>query len=293
MITKLDSLMYAYVESAEETQKGSFTTWVLHTKTTNGPIKFKFWNLHDKETLPDAGDFLVVSFTDIDSASQEYSKYKDISLDSNSRNKPHFCSCDFVSEQDVPEATRRKIKKDRKAQVALAAKLLQDTDHWKNKEVHAFLLEFMKENLERFTTAPAAISNHHNYRGGLFVHSSEVFANCVGVANAPTSAGKVEADALYLAAWLHDAGKMEIYRMEGDSPRIDSDRESMIGHTAISNQMFLEAAKGRFPKEFVDLVSHCILSHHGRKEWGAPVEPATVEAHILVGCDKISSRMPD
>ena len=120
-----------------------------------------------------------------------------------------------------------------------------------------------------------------------------MFANCLGVANAPTNEGTMDKDALLLAAWLHDAGKMEVYSMDGDNPRIDSERERRIGHPTISNQMFVEASRGRFPQEFTDLVSHCILSHHERPEWGAVVEPDTIEAHTLCRADFISSRTPD
>ena len=290
---KLEENMLAYVESAETVEKGSFTTWVLHTRTTSGQLELKFWNMQNKDEFPKAGDFLSLRMTDIEKANEEISKYRNLSLDSTSKNKPYHCQATTINEEDVPEDIRKAIKKDRGAQKTLAAKLLQDPDNWKDKEVHEFLLEFIKNNLERFTTAPAAISHHHNYKGGLIVHSSEVFANCMAVANAPTNADKINKDALLLAAWLHDAGKMETYSMEEDAPRIDSERENRIGHTIISNQMFIEASKGRFPKEFTDLVSHCILSHHERREWGAAVEPATIEAHILCRADFISSRMPD
>jgi 3'-5' exoribonuclease len=33
-----------------------------------------------------------------------------------------------------------------------------------------------------------------------------------------------------------------------------------------------------------------MLAHHGRKEWGSPVEPATNEAWILHAADMMSSR---
>jgi 23S rRNA maturation-related 3'-5' exoribonuclease YhaM len=41
--------------------------------------------------------------------------------------------------------------------------------------------------------------------------------------------------------------------------------------------------------EWIDSVSHCILSHHGRKEWGSPVEPKTPEAWILHAADMLSA----
>ena len=285
--------MLAYVESTEMVEKGAFSNWVLHTRTAGGKLELKFWNMQNKDEFPASGDFLSLRMTDIDKANEEISKYRNLSLDSTSKNKPYHCQATIINEEDVPEDIRKAIKKDRGAQKTLAVKLLQDPDNWKDKDVHNFLLEFIKNNLERFTTAPAAISHHHNYKGGLIVHTSQVFANCLGVANAPTNAGAIDSDALFLASWLHDAGKMDVYSMEGESPRIDSEREKRIGHTTISNQMFLEASRGRFPQAFIDLVSHCILSHHEKPEWGAVVAPDTIEAHILCRADFISSRTPD
>jgi response regulator RpfG family c-di-GMP phosphodiesterase len=294
MKTRLENTMTAYVESAGERENGKFTNWVLSTRTENGPLELKFWNMQNKDHFPDGGQYLKLTITDIKKAEEELEKYKNISLDSTSRNKPYYCETTPLNEEDVPEETRKKIKRDRKQQLSLAVKLLEDESRWKDKDIHAFLLEFIKKDAERFTTAPAAVSHHHNYRGGLLVHTSEVFANCVGVAGAPTSSDRINTDALYLAAWLHDAGKMEVYRMEGDAPKIDSDKERKIGHPTISNQMFREAAKAHgLDAEFIDAVSHCILSHHERRKWGAVVEPDTIEAHILCRADFISSRMPD
>lgn len=37
-------------------------------------------------------------------------------------------------------------------------------------------------------------------------------------------------------------------------------------------------------------VGHCILAHHGRKDWGSPIEPQTQEAYLLHAADTWSSR---
>ena len=36
-------------------------------------------------------------------------------------------------------------------------------------------------------------------------------------------------------------------------------------------------------------IEHAMLAHHGRKEWGSPVEPATAEAFILHAADMMSA----
>ena len=42
-------------------------------------------------------------------------------------------------------------------------------------------------------------------------------------------------------------------------------------------------------KGLLDRIVHCIYSHHGRKEWGAPCDPATIEAIILSQLDQLAA----
>jgi len=49
---KLEENMLAYVESAEMVEKGPFTTWVLHSRTTGGLLELKFWNMQNKDEFP-------------------------------------------------------------------------------------------------------------------------------------------------------------------------------------------------------------------------------------------------
>lgn len=287
--------MLAYVEWAGEREKNNKVHYVLQVRTLNGLLKLKFWNVGRKD-FPSTGNYLELRIKDLRGASEEIGTYGDISLDSLYGKTP-LCEFVVLNEEDVPEDVRKEIKKDRNKQRLVAAEMLKDASHWRDLKVHEFLLSFVKNNAEKFVTAPAAIEKHHDYKGGLFIHTAEVFGNCVAIFNNPCNASyerKIDKDALMLAAWFHDAGKMEIYWMEGDVPNMDSERESAIGHTTISNQIFLKASEGcGFDPRFVDLVSHCILSHHQIKEWGAVVEPMTVEANILCRADFISSRMPD
>ena len=40
-----------------------------------------------------------------------------------------------------------------------------------------------------------------------------------------------------------------------------------------------------FPEDKENHILHLILSHHGRKEWGVPIEPKTKEAELLHNAD--------
>lgn len=292
---KLENVMLAYVDSAYDRENGKYLNWVLSTRTENGPLELKFWNMQNKDQFPKAGEFLKLKIADADKATEELGTYGNLSLDSTSRNKPYHCEAVPINEEDVPEAIRKKIKKDRNLQKSKAKEILADASFWNDKKVHDFLLSFVKEHSDRFATVPAALGHHHAFKGGLFIHSCEVFCNCVGLSTSFMNEfyEPLNTDALYLAAWIHDAGKTEIYRMDGDQPRMDSEKERMIGHPTISDRMFIKAAEGRFDNDFMNLVSHCILSHHEKPKWGAVVVPATKEAHILCKADYISSRNKD
>lgn len=291
---ELTQFLYCYVTSSEEQEKGSFITYVINTNTQNGKISFKFWNLKNKNDFPKAGDFLKIKVLDLEKAAAELEMYKTLSLDSTSKNKPFFCDHIFINQEDVPSDLIGIIFKDRSKQIAHAADLLKDSSYWVDKNNHKFLMNLLKPSLEKFTTAPAAIAHHHNYKGGLFIHTSEVFSNCYSIVsnscNKSFYSDQIDSDVLYMSAWLHDLGKIEVYYMEGDCPKLNSDKENRIGHPTISNLMFREASK-TLDQEFADNVSHCILSHHYKPKWGAIKPPQTPEAVILCKADFISSRI--
>lgn len=295
-VIKLEQEMYAYVEAAGNTENGSYLNYMAHTRTLNGPLDLRFWELKNKDFFPKTGNFLKIRMRDLAKATEELGKYQNLSADSSS-NKPYYCDFVIINEEDVPEDIVPKIKKDRTPMRDRVAELLRDASYWKDPKVHEFLLSFVSKNSEKFATAPAAIENHHAYRGGLFIHTGDVFSNCVGIVNSPMGEfhkSQLNTDALYLAAWFHDMGKMDVYYMEEDMPKINSQKEDRIGHIVLSNQMFVSAVEDKgFAEDFVDLVSHCILSHHEKREWGSPVEPKTPEAQILCRADFISSRMPE
>jgi len=43
--------------------------------------------------------------------------------------------------------------------------------------------------------------------------------------------------------------------------------------------------------QYHDAVLHCILSHHGRREWGSAVAPSSREAWLVHLADMKSARM--
>lgn len=290
-MNRLEETIHAYVLSTEEHKGGLLLT----ARTPKGNLPLKVWK-PDEQRPPRAGDYLILRARDLQAAEDELSRWKSISLDSK-WNKPPNYNHQTVREDEVPKDVRNLINRDRTPQILLAKRFLEDPSPWRNREIHPLLMEFAEENKKRLFNAPAATGKHHAWRGGLLVHTAEVASNCLSILESPLNEPYregIDRDALLLAAWFHDTGKMETYRMDGENPAIDGDLEDRVGHITISNLKFTEfARKNGLEGDLPRLVSHCILSHHERREWGSPVEPQTIEAHILCRADYISSRMPN
>jgi 3'-5' exoribonuclease len=162
--------------------------------------------------------------------------------------------------------------------------------------IRAFLdALFDDESLtERFRTAPAAMSNHHAYRGGLLEHCLSMVRVAISLADhyALYYPGLINRDLLVAGVILHDFAKVwELsYRRSFDytSPG------RLIGHIPMGAELVGKiAARARRPiSEDLQLhLQHLVLSHHGEMEYGSPVTPKTPEALLLHQVDMIDSRM--
>jgi 3'-5' exoribonuclease len=138
---------------------------------------------------------------------------------------------------------------------------------------------------------------HHYGDGGLIKHVSEVVDLCLDN-NKYFSAQEKNVDVghLFLAALFHDAGKMWDYERIGVGEWRAAEHKYKIHHICRSALVWQDAYT-RFPyglkQEHFDEILHAILAHHGRREWGSPVEPQTRLAWLLHLCDGLSARMDD
>lgn len=165
---------------------------------------------------------------------------------------------------------------------------------------------------DKFFAWPASLSFHHHYEGGLATHTLEVI-DCALIASDGVMG--VDRDVLIAASLWHDAAKILEYEIiqvlpSGEPPEgclrrgVNDDRieywqkasfYKQVGHISGSMAMFYAAARqqGNVPQETVDAVCHAVLAHHGRREWGSPVEPQTVEALLLHQADMLSAKYGD
>lgn len=134
-------------------------------------------------------------------------------------------------------------------------------------------------------SAPDKPAKHHGGRGGLATHTLEVLTFALGTASAyPPS--RIDRYHLALGAILHDCGKLAEYSHHViDGVEYWKRATPMISHIMHGLQMWAHAWGGNWTDKTFETVTHMIASHHGRREWGSPVVPATLEAYILHAAD--------
>ncbi|GHS87422.1 hypothetical protein AGMMS49957_07230 [Synergistales bacterium] len=151
-----------------------------------------------------------------------------------------------------------------------------------------------KDFLANFAVWPAAVSLHHAYVGGLLEHSVLVTRSARSVARGYTpdvSNLNLDVDIVIAGALLHDIGKLEAYKL---SPAPDMTLEgSVADHIVLGyhSLMNLIAEYGKLDKRTATALGHVILSHHGCREFGSPVLPATPEAFIVAAADDLDFKL--
>jgi 3'-5' exoribonuclease len=140
-----------------------------------------------------------------------------------------------------------------------------------------------------FHIAPAAVKNHHAYLRGLLEHSLVVAEVAAAVAY---NFANVNRDLVVCGGLLHDIGKSRSYSLDLMQPGLtDEGRlqgEIVLGHQLVAG---LIAQDSTFPAPLAQHLLHIILAHHGMKEKGSPVVPATREAVIVHYCDDMTAQI--
>ncbi|MCI5867271.1 MAG: HD domain-containing protein [Methanosphaera sp.] len=147
-----------------------------------------------------------------------------------------------------------------------------------------------EEFKEQFINAPAAKMHHHNYRGGLLVHTNEVIKLADAIASIYS---KIDRDLLIVGAILHDIGKTKTYTFNDEI--IDINYEGrMHDHLYIGANMVDNKIKDlNIDDDLKVKLVHMILSHHGDASlgWGSTVSPQIPEAIALHYADDMSAKL--
>lgn len=163
---------------------------------------------------------------------------------------------------------------------------------------------------KKFSTWAAASSIHHYALGGLMVHTAEVVKQSIEIStlwNEKYGSKFINTDLLLASALLHDVCKTDELDVDTVSGEVAySTRASLETHiTMCASLIDVVATKNNFglatndksdeqiaiEQEQISLLKHCILAHHGKKEYGSPIEPHCPEAYILNIADGLSAEM--
>lgn len=145
-----------------------------------------------------------------------------------------------------------------------------------------------------FWKARGAARKHHAYEGGLAKHVLEVID--IATAAADTMAvDKINKDWLITAGIFHDIAK--IYEFEFDKVKKEFTYTwfgNHIYHISRSHAVWYKYAM-HYGVNIFDMqnIEHILLSHHGRKDWGSPIEPKTKEAILFHYADNLSAKHGD
>ncbi len=140
----------------------------------------------------------------------------------------------------------------------------------------------------RLKRAPAAMTMHHAYLGGLLEHT----VSLIGLANTLSAHyPELDRDLLLTGVVLHDIGKLEELRYARGFDYSDEGR--LLGHISMGAMLVREKCRviDNFPTPLRVMVEHLILSHHGSHEFGSPSLPQFPEALALHAIDDLDSKM--
>lgn len=135
---------------------------------------------------------------------------------------------------------------------------------------------------------PAAQTVHHAYRAGLLEH----IVRMIAIGRFLAKQYEANEDLIIAGVVLHDIGKLQELSYESGVTTY-SRAGNLVGHIGLGLILVRETANGiaGFPERLRTHLEHLVLSHHGTKEHGSPVEPRTPEAFILAAVDELDAKM--
>ena len=146
--------------------------------------------------------------------------------------------------------------------------------------------------MSSFRQAPAAVSMHHAYIGGLLEHTLQLLN--LAEAMLPLYP-RLNRDIVLMGLFLHDLAKTtELTWEKGFDYTADG---NLIGHV-VRGAIWLQVkaalagkqSGNRLPSEALRVLQHIIISHHGEPEYGAAKLPSTPEAIFVAMLDNLDAK---
>ena len=243
----------------------------LELKDNTGSIVAKMWNVtqEDVRTVK-VGSFVKVKGTSLMYKDNLQLKVLDIyPVDTGSLDMSQFITVSPVPQDELRET------------------LSQAIESIENDDIRKIVESIYRKFDRQIYSSPAATKNHHEYFGGLATHVSGMIKLADAVC---LLYPQVNRDYLIAGVLLHDIGK--ISELGGNNIAEYTTEGKLLGHISISQTMVRETAQELdIDSEAVTILRHIILAHHGKREFGSPVLPMTLEAEVLHMIDDLDAKI--
>jgi len=244
----------------------------------SGEISAKYWGDDELETVQlyqgvDKGDIVFIRGN-----VTIYNDVREITLNKDGIQR---CTPDEFTTSDFVAVTERDIE----SMMSHLMDIVTSVKEPYRKILSAF---FDDPNfVAKFKVAPAAMHRHQNYIGGLLEHTLNVAQLCQRTHELHPS---LDYDLLMAGALLHDIGKIREFEV---TTAIDISEEGMLlGHITIGAQMLTHRLRGLEVEERVRLkLTHILLSHHGKQEYGSPKVPQFPEGYAVYFADDTDAKV--
>ncbi|MNY85883.1 3'-5' exoribonuclease YhaM [compost metagenome] len=167
--------------------------------------------------------------------------------------------------------------------------LYQYIDKINYEDIRTVVRTVINENRDQLFIIPAAAKNHHAYYGGLLYHKVQMLRMAEFIC---TLRPFLKPGLVYAGIILHDIGKVHEMQSTPWTTATYTTRGRLVGHVCQAVFMMHKAAfkKGiSIDNDLFLQLEHILLSHHGLKEHGSPVEPQTPEAYAVNHIDGLDA----
>ncbi|MGA2077628.1 MAG: HD domain-containing protein [Terriglobia bacterium] len=245
----------------------------LELRDSSGVIRAKLW---DCDRVPVDCD--VEDIVEVDGVVEDYQGTPQIRI-----RRITKCAAEDVSLSDY-------LPRSRRDPADMYAALLDRVKRMGEGPLRELLLSILEDPsiAEKYQQAPAAMSYHHAFLGGLLEHVLSLVELGDQLCD---HYAYLRRDLLLAGMVLHDLGKVE--ELSFSCGFRYSTRGQLLGHIAMGLEIVQEKIRQipAFPPELKSQLEHIILSHHGKLEFGSPKEPMFPEALVMNFLDEIDSKL--
>ena len=163
-------------------------------------------------------------------------------------------------------------------------------DAMKSEELQKILREMISACGDRLSYYPAAQRLHHAERSGLLHHTVSMLRTARAILPLYPF---LDADLLLAGVIAHDLSKTaEMQSDELGNVRDYTAEGLLLGHLVRGvTEVRLAADRAGVSGEYVLLLQHMVISHHGEAEFGSPRPPMFPEAEALHMIDDLDAKM--